>query len=183
MSSLGASRRHLPPLLLFAAATIIAISIIAGARVPKAYAEDGERGEGGGVVALGWAAVGAGALGTGSLVAYKMSRKAMIAVVGSGGITRSLTMAYKPALNFHMAMNLIGYAAGMAHGIMLSRAADGISISLALGMTVMVASGVLMRFTSSRARLFNMQVHGQVFLVALLVVLVLLHIATAGGDD
>lgn len=156
----------------------IMAAIVAATGFPEARAEDGE--EDGGAVALGWAAVGAGALGTGSLVLYKMSRKALIATVGSGGVTKSVTMAYKPALNFHMTMNLIGYSAGMAHGIILSAAADGISIALALVMTVMVASGALMRFTSSRMRLFNMQVHGQVFLVLLLVVLVVLHIATAG---
>ena len=155
------------------------ISIIAVIGFPEARAEDEY--EGGGAVALGWAAVGTGTLGTGSLVAYKMSRKALIATVGSGGVTRSLTMTYKPVLNFHMAMNLIAYLAGMAHGVMLSGAADGISIALALVMTVLVASGVSMRFTSSRTRIFNMQVHGQVFLVILLILLVLLHIATA--DD
>ncbi|AIC14844.1 hypothetical protein NVIE_006390 [Nitrososphaera viennensis EN76] len=169
-----------------AAATVMTTTASEGFPKEAWAADEGEqgggRGGGGAVKALGWAAVGAGALGTGSLVAYKMSRKAMLAIAGSGGgITRSLTMAYKPALNFHMAMNLIGYCAGMAHGIMLSRAADGISISLALVMTVLVASGVLMRLTSSRMRLFNIQLHGQVFLVALLVLLVVLHIATA--DD
>jgi hypothetical protein len=131
-------------------------------------------------VALGWAAIGAGALGTGSLVVFKTSKRALIATVGSGGITKSLTEAYKPALNFHMAMNLIGYAAGMVHGLLLSRGADGISIGLIIVMTVLVATGVLMRFTASRARLFNTQVHGQVFLVLLMVILVLLHIETAG---
>jgi len=165
--------RHLLLTLAVAGLVVTAIGF------PEARAEDEE--EGGGAVALGWAAVGAGALGTGSLVLYKMSRKVLIATVGSGGITRSLTMAYKPALNFHMAMNLIGYSAGMAHGIMLSGAADGISIALVLVMTVLVASGALMRFTSSRTRLFNIQVHGQVFLVMLLIILVLLHMATA--DD
>lgn len=159
--------------------TIAIISVVAATGFPEAWAEDGY--ESGGAVALGWAAVGTGALGTGSLVAYKMSRKSLIATVGSSGMTRSLTVMYKPILNFHMAMNLIGYSAGMAHGVMLSGAADGISIALALVMTVRVASGILIRFTSSRMRLFNMQVHGQIFLVIMLIILVLLHIATA--DD
>lgn len=132
-------------------------------------------------MALGWTAIGAGALGTGSLIAYKISRRTLIATVGSGGITRSLTAVYKPALNLHMAMNLIGYASGMAHGLLLARGVDGISIGLAIAMTILVATGVLMRLTTSRTRLFNMQVHGQVFLVVLMVVLVLLHISTA--DD
>jgi hypothetical protein len=164
--------------------TIAALSAVLFAVVglPPARADDGDGYEGGnGAVALGWAAIGAGALGTGSLVAYKMSRKVLIATVSSGGITRSLTAAYKPALNFHMAMNLIGYASGMVHGLVLSRGADGISIGLAIMMTILVATGVLMKFTTSRTRLFNMQVHGQVFLVVLMVILVLLHIATA--DD
>src|SRR5574338_430876 len=124
-----------------------------------AFADDG-RGGRGAAVTLGWAAIGAGAVGTGSLVAYKVSRKALIATVGSGGVTRSVTMAYRPALNFHMAMNLIGYSAGMAHGILLSGGVDGISIGLVIVMTVLVATGILMRFTTSRAKLFNMQVHG-----------------------
>ena len=149
------------------------------AEFPQAWADSDDSG-GGGEVALGWAAIGTGVLGTGSLVVYKMSKKVLIATVGSGGITRSLTEAYKPALNFHMAMNLMGYGAGMTHGLLLSRGADGISIGLAMVMTVLVATGILMRFTASRTRLFNMQVHGQVFLVLLMIILVLLHIATAG---
>lgn len=156
--------------------------IIAAIGLPQARA-DGENDyeNGSEAVALGWVAIGVGGLGTGSLVAYKLSKKALIATVGSGGITRSLTAAYKPALNFHMALNLIGYASGMVHGLLLSRGADGISIGLAIVMTILVATGVLMRFTTSRTRLFNMQVHGQVFLVVLMVTLVLLHISTA--DD
>ena len=164
--------------------TIVAVAgvIIAAFGLPQARADgDDDYESGSGAVALGWAAIGVGALGTGSLVAYKMSRRALIATVGSGGITRSLTAAYKPALNFHMALNLIGYASGMVHGLLLSRGADGISIGLAIVMTILVATGVLMRFTTSRTRLFNMQVHGQVFLVVLMVILVLLHIWTA--DD
>ena len=157
--------------------SIAIISLIAVIGFPEAAAENGR--EGGGAAALGWAAVGTGILGTGSLVVYKMSKRALLATVGSGGITRPLTMMYKPVLNFHIAMNLIGYSAGMSHGIILSSAADGISISLALVMTVLVASGVLMRFTTSRTRIFNTQVHGQVLLVILVIVLVLLHIATA----
>lgn len=159
---------------LFLAVAIICLIAVIG--FPKAAAENGR--EGGGATALGWAAVGTGILGTGSLVAYKISRKTLIATVGSGGITRPLTAMYKPVLNFHMAMNLIGYSAGMSHGIMLVGAADGISIALALVMTVLVASGILMRFTPSRSRIFNTQVHGQVLLVILLIILVLLHIAT-----
>lgn len=158
--------------------TVAIVSILV-AGFPRAWAEDGI--ESGGATALGRVAVGAGILGTGSLVGYKMSRKALIATIGSGGITRSLTVMYKPVLNFHMAMNLIGYSAGMAHGIILSGSTDGISIALVLVMTVLVASGVLMRLTSSRFQIFNMQIHGQVFLVILLILLVLLHIATA--DD
>lgn len=160
---------------LFLAVAIICLIAVIG--FPKAAAENGR--EGGAATALGWAAVGTGILGTGSLVAYKISRRTLIATVGSGGITRPLTAMYKPVLNFHMAMNLIGYSAGMSHGIMLVGAADGISIALALVMTVLVASGILMRFTASRSRIFNTQVHGQVLLVILLIILVLLHIATA----
>ena len=96
--------------------TIVAVAgvIIAAIGLPQARADgDDDYESGSGAVALGWAAIGVGALGTGSLVAYKMSRRALIATVGSGGITRSLTAAYKPALNFHMALNLIGYASGM----------------------------------------------------------------------
>lgn len=166
-----------------------AFTIITTIGLPQAQAADyrgdreGSEGRSGGAVALGWTAIGTGALGTGSLVVYKLSRKVLIATVGSGGMTRSLTIAYKPALNFHMAMNLIGYASGMLHGLLLSSGADGISIGLAIVMTVLVATGVLMRFTASRTHLFNMQIHGQVFLMVLLIVLTLLHIATAGGED
>lgn len=164
--------KHLFLAIALVGATFAAIGL------PEAWAEDEH--EGGGATALGWAAVGTGVLGTGLLVAYKMSRKALVATIGSGGTTRSLTVMYKPILNFHMAINLIGYSAGMAHGVILAGGVDGISIGLALVMTILVASGALMRFTSSRMRLFNTQLHGQIFLVIMLIVLVLLHIATAG---
>jgi surface polysaccharide O-acyltransferase-like enzyme len=49
-------------------------------------------------------------------------------------------------------------------------------------MTVLMISGVLLRYTSSRnAKLFNRLLHGQFGLLILLIALIVLHVLTA--DD
>ena len=106
--------------------------------------------------------------------------------VRAGG--QSLQMAkqavqfYKPVLNFHIILNSIGYFAGMTHGLLLVNDPDSISLSLAITMTVLMISGILLRYTSSRnTKVFNRLLHGQFGLVFLLVALIVLHVLI--GDD
>jgi hypothetical protein len=90
--------------------------------------------------------------------------------------------SYKPILNFHIILNSIGYFSGMFHGLLLSSNLEPISLSLALVMTVLMISGILLRYTSSRnSKMFNRLLHGQIGLVILLIGLILLHVLTA--DD
>jgi len=84
--------------------------------------------------------------------------------------------------NFHIMLNSIGYVAGMTHGLLLSENLDSISLSLAITMTVLMTSGVLLRYTSSRnTKVFNRLLHGQFGLMILLVALIVLHVLSA--DD
>lgn len=47
-------------------------------------------------------------------------------------------------------------------------------------MSVLVTSGILLRYTSSRnLKIFNRLMHGQALLALLLIILVVLHVATA----
>ena len=132
---------------------------------------------------LGWVGVGAGIVATLPFVIINKYRRYAIRTGGSQmQVARQIGSLYKPILNFHIMLNGIGYFAGMAHGLMLSRHLEPISLSLALVMTVMMVSGLLLRYTSSRHdKLFNRLLHGQFGLVILLAALVILHVAS--GDD
>jgi len=132
---------------------------------------------------LGWVAIGAGVIANVPFIAFNKVRKF---AVKSGGstiqIARQMAPAYRPVLNFHIILNSIGYFSGMFHGLLLSSNLEPISLSLALVMTVLMISGVLLRYTSSRnAKMFNRLLHGQFGLVILLAGLVSLHVLTA--DD
>ena len=71
-------------------------------------------------------------------------------------MARQAVQFYKPVLNFHIILNSIGYFAGMTHGLLLVNDLDSTSLSLAITMTVLMISGVLLRYTSSRhAKVFN----------------------------
>ena len=79
-------------------------------------------------------------------------------------------------------LNSSGYFAGMSHGFMLSRHLDSVSLSLAIVMSVMMVSGLLLKYTSSRnSKIFGKLLHGQFGLVILLAALVTLQIVV--GDD
>jgi len=70
----------------------------------------------------------------------------------------------------------------MARGLLLVNDLDSISLSLAITMTVLMASGILLRYTSSRnPEIFNKLLHGQFGLVFLLLALIVLHVLV--GDD
>lgn len=147
----------------------------------------GEGGEGGGeAVALGWVAIGAGLVANLSFVIFKAVRKVpMLRAAGQGGTVGSLAPMYSPMLNFHIMLNSVAYFAGMAHGLMLVRGLDPISLSLVLVMTVSMASGIILKYTQGRnMKLFGRLVHGQFVLAVLLVALVALHVIThSGGPD
>ena len=132
---------------------------------------------------LGWIAVGAGITAN---VPFIFMNKIRRYAIKSGNstiqIAKQIRTAYKPILNFHIMLNSIGYFAGMSHGFMLSRHLDSVSLSLAIVMSVMMISGLLLKYTSSRnSKIFGRLLHGQFGLVILLTSLVTLHIVI--GDD
>lgn len=132
---------------------------------------------------LGWVAIGTGVIANVPFIAFNKVRKFVIKAGGSTvQIARQMIPSYKPILDFHIILNSIGYFSGMLHGLLLSSNLESISLSLAIVMTVLMISGVLLRYTSSRnTKMFNRLLHGQFGLVILLIGLVFLHILTA--DD
>jgi hypothetical protein len=128
---------------------------------------------------LGWVAIGAGLLANIPFMLYTRVKKMSVVELGGGDeITRDLALQHRPILNVHMALNLIGFAAGAAHGVALIRGLDAVSLSLAITMTFLTASGIVLRFSSRNARLFTKMVHTQLVLSGLLVALIALHVAS-----
>ncbi|NOJ26728.1 MAG: hypothetical protein DA330_01790 [Nitrososphaera sp.] len=131
------------------------------------------------VTALGWVAIASGLLGTVPYILYNRVKKISVVELGGGDqITRDLAMQYKPLLNVHMALNIIGFTAGAVHGILLIEDLDTISLSLAIVMTVLTITGIILRFSSGNLRVFTKLVHNQVILSGLLVVLIILHVTS-----
>ena len=147
-----------------------------------AYADDDDEAED---IAenLGWIAVGAGIVANVPFIAMNKIRRYAIKTDNSTmQVAKQVRAVYRPLLNFHIMLNSIGYFAGMTHGFMLSRHLDSVSLSLAIVMSVMMVSGLLLKYTSSRnSKLFGKLLHGQFGLVILLASLVTLHIVV--GDD
>lgn len=145
-----------------------------------AFADDDSEGA---IQDLGWIAIGCGiAANLPFIVMNKYRRYAVSAGGQSLQMARKIGIVFKPILNFHIMMNSIGYFAGMAHGFALSRHLDSISLSLAITMTVLMASGIMLKYSSSRhTKLFHRLLHGQFGLVILLAALVVLHVLSA--DD
>lgn len=143
----------------------------------QAFADD----DNDGIEDLGWVAIGAGVIANVPFIAFNKVRKFAVKAGGSTvQIARQMAPSYKPILNFHIILNSIGYFAGMLHGLLLSSNLESISLSLAIVMTVLMISGVLLRYTSSRnTKMFNRLLHGQFGLVILLVALIALHVLTA----
>ena len=135
------------------------------------------------IESLGWVAIGAGVIANLPFMLFNKWRKyAVRAGNQSLQMARQAVQFYKPILNFHIILNSIGYFAGMTHGLLLINDLDSISLSLAITMTVLMISGILLRYTSSRnTKVFNRLLHGQFGLVFLLVALIVLHILI--GDD
>ena len=132
---------------------------------------------------LGWVAIGAGVIANLPFVVISKYRRYAVSAGGQSlQMARKIGTVFKPILNFHIMLNAIGYTAGMTHGWLLSSHLDSISLSLAITMTVLMASGVMLKYTSSRnAKIFNRLLHGQFGLVILLIALIALHVIV--GDD
>ena len=160
--------------------TVLALIVIPPA---LAYADDEDDDAEDIVENLGWVAVGAGIAANVPFIAMNKIRRYAIKTGNSTmQVAKQIRTVYKPLLNFHIMLNSIGYFAGMTHGLMLSRHLDSVSLSLAIVMSVMMVSGLLLKYTSSRnSKLFGKLLHGQFGLVILLAALVVLHIVI--GDD
>ncbi|MEW6605106.1 MAG: hypothetical protein AB1351_10540 [Thermoproteota archaeon] len=145
-----------------------------------AFAEDGNNT----AKDLGWVSIGSGVLANVPFVAYNRVKRYSVVKLGGGHeITRSMAMQHSPIMTFHMGLNLIGFAAGAVHGIIFLNRLDMFSLSLAILMTALTTSGVILRFTKSTdAKLLTRMFHGQIVLSGLLAVLIVLHVITAYED-
>ena len=139
----------------------------------SAFADSGRNND---VQNLGWVSIGTGIVAMIPIIASHKIKKYVIS--NSAGIsTVETSSAYKSILNLHIILNSAAFFAGIAHGILLVRHLDLISLSLAITMTVMMISGILLKYSQSRnIKLFNKLLHGQILLVILLVVLICLHV-------
>ena len=145
------------------------------------YADDDDAEEV--VESLGWVAIGCGVAANLPFILLNKYRRYAVSAGGQSlQMARKIGTVFKPVLNFHIMMNSVGYFAGMTHGLLLSEHLDSISMSLAITMTVLMGSGILLKYSSSRhTKLFNRLLHGQFGLVILLVALIVLHVISA--DD
>ena len=140
---------------------------------------------------LGWVAIGSGILGTGSFMIYsKLLRQRTIPPITTNGRQASqngggrlLAGLRQPLLNFHITVNSIGFFSGMAHGFFLLRGLDIVSLSLAVSMAVALGSGMLLKFGSRRIKFYNFQLHGNISLVILVILLTGMHVLTVRGGD
>jgi len=141
----------------------------------SAFADNGRNHD---VETLGWVSIGTGIVAMIPIIASQKIKKYVTSSTG-GMSTIQTSSAYKSILNLHIILNSAAYFAGMAHGFLLARHLDSISFSLAITMTVMMISGILLKYSQSRnIKLFNRLLHGQILLVILLVVLICLHVIT-----
>ncbi|MCE9652657.1 MAG: hypothetical protein K8Q89_06335 [Nitrosarchaeum sp.] len=139
----------------------------------SAFADNGRSGD---AVNLGWLSIGAGITAMIPIFVAQKIRKS-ITIFSNGASTVQVTSTYKSILNLHIILSSTAFAAGMAHGLFLLKHLDYISLSLAITMSVLMVSGILLKFSQSRnLYLFNKLLHGQTALVILLVALIFLHI-------
>ena len=159
---------------------ILGIALLAFLLPLPAYADDDAEDA---IESLGWVAIGAGVIANLPFIVINKYRRYAVSAGGQSlVIARKIGASFKPILNFHIMLNSIGYAAGITHGFLLSEHLDSISLSLAITMTVLMTSGVMLRYTSSRnTKIFNRLLHGQFGLVILLVALIALHVLST--DD
>ena len=127
---------------------------------------------------FGWISISCGLIANIPFILYLRVKKISVKKLGGGdSLTRNLALEHSPILNFHIALNLVGFFAGLFHGIMLIRGIDFISISLSIVITTITVSGILLRFAKFRVlNQFNRMMHSHVILSVLLVILIILHI-------
>lgn len=132
---------------------------------------------------LGWVAIVCGVIANIPFVVINKYRRYAVQAGGTSLQTaRQIGTYFTTILNFHIMFNSIGYFAGMSHGLLLSDNMDWISLSLAIVMTMLMVSGLALKYTSSRnVKIFGRLMHGQFGLMLLLLVFLSLHVAT--GDD
>jgi hypothetical protein len=130
---------------------------------------------------FGWVSLSCGLIANVPFILYVRVRRFSVKRLGGGdSLTRSLALEHTPIINFHTSLNLIGFFTGVLHGLLLIRGIDFISISLAIVITILTGSGILLRFTKIRlVNQFNRIFHTNVILSVLLVILIILHISTS----
>ena len=130
---------------------------------------------------LGWISISCGLIANVPFILYVRVKKLSVKRLGGGdSLTRNLALEHTPIINFHTALNLIGFFTGMFHGILLVRGIDFISMSLAIVITTLTVSGILIRFTKLRiVNQFNRIIHTHIILSTLLVILVILHVSSS----
>ena len=107
-----------------------------------------------------------------------IERLAVKKLGGADSLTRNLSIEHKPIVTFHIVLNLIGFFTGIFHGILLIGGIDFISISLAIVITTLTVSGILIRFAILRIiNQLNRIIHTHIILTTLLVILVILHVS------
>ena len=128
---------------------------------------------------LGWISISCGLIANVPFILYVRVKRLSVKRLGGGdSLTRNLALEHKPIINFHIALNLIGFFTGIFHGILLVRGIDFISISLAIVITTLTVSGILLRFAKLRIiNQFNRIIHTHIILSTLLVILIILHVS------
>ena len=127
---------------------------------------------------LGWVSISCGFIANVPFILYVRVKKLSVKRLGGGDVlTRNLSLEHRTIINFHIVLNLIGFFTGIVHGLLLVRGIDFISISLAIVITTLTISGILLRFAKLRMiNQFNRIVHTNIILSALLVILIILHV-------
>ncbi|MGZ5490933.1 MAG: hypothetical protein ACXW2E_11370, partial [Nitrososphaeraceae archaeon] len=128
---------------------------------------------------FGWIAISCGLIANVPFILYVRVKKLSVKRLGGGdSLTRNLALEHRPIINFHIVLNLIGFFTGIVHGLLLLRGIDFISISLAIVITTLTISGILLRFAKLRMfNQFNRIIHTHIILTTLLVILVILHVS------
>lgn len=134
---------------------------------------------------LGWISIASGLLGNIPYLLHKRVKKYAVSNLGGGHeVSRELAYEHSPVMTIHIALNLIGFVAGMTHGLIFVSRLDAFSLSLAIMMTALTVSGIILRFSKSiNLKQATRLIHGQIILSSLLVLLVILHVLVSQGGD
>jgi hypothetical protein len=128
---------------------------------------------------LGWISVSCGLIANGPFILYVPVKRLSVKKLGGvDSLTRNLSIEHKPIINFHTTLNLIGFFIRIFHEILLLGRIDFISLSLAIVITILTVSGIVISFAKFRIlNQFNRIIHTHIILTTLLVILVILHVA------